>query len=60
MFHRRSTEFTPRTSAIVGHLRAIEKELGGIGNNAGRRASASATAAVNQIADAIGPILKEI
>ena len=47
MFHRRSTEFTPRTSAIVGHLRAIEKELGGIGNSAGRRASASATAAVN-------------
>jgi ElaB/YqjD/DUF883 family membrane-anchored ribosome-binding protein len=60
MFHRRSREFDPRISAIAGHLRAIEKELGGIGNSAGRRASASATAAVNQIADAIAPILKEI
>jgi len=60
MFHRRSREFDPRISAIAGHLRAIEKELGGIGNSAGRRASASATAAVNQISDAIGPILKEI
>ena len=47
MFYRRSTEFAPRASAIVGHLRAIEKELGGIGNSAGRLASASATAAVN-------------
>jgi hypothetical protein len=35
MFHCRSTEFDPRISAIVGHLRAIEKELGGIGNEAG-------------------------
>jgi ElaB/YqjD/DUF883 family membrane-anchored ribosome-binding protein len=60
MFHRRSREFDPRISAIAGHLRAIEKELGGIGNSAGRRASASATAAVNQISDAIGQILKEI
>lgn len=60
MFLRRSREFDPRISAIAGHLRAIEKELGGIGNSAGRRASASVAAAVNQIADAIGPILKEI
>jgi ElaB/YqjD/DUF883 family membrane-anchored ribosome-binding protein len=60
MFHRRSREFDPRISAIAGHLRAIEKELGGIGNSAGRRASASATAAVIQVADAIGPVLKEI
>jgi ElaB/YqjD/DUF883 family membrane-anchored ribosome-binding protein len=60
MFHRRSREFDPRISAIAGHLRAIEKELGGIGNSACRRASASATAAVKQIADAIGPVLKEI
>jgi hypothetical protein len=34
MFHRRSREFDPRISAIAGHLRAIEKELGGIGNSA--------------------------
>ena len=31
MFHHRSTEFDPRVSAIASHLRAIEKELGGIG-----------------------------
>jgi len=60
MFHRRSKEFDPRTSAIVGHLRAVEKELGGIGNEAGRRASASASAAVYQIADALSPVLKAI
>ena len=60
MFHHRSTEFDPRISAIAGHLRAIEKELGGMGKSAGRRASASASVAGNQIADAIGPILSEI
>ena len=53
MFHRRSSEFDPRVSAIAGHLRAIEKELGGIGRSAGRNASASASAAGNQIAEAI-------
>ena len=60
MFHHRSTEFDPRISAIADHLRAIEKELGGMGKSAGRRASASASVAGNQIADAIGPILSEI
>ena len=30
MFHHRSTEFDPRVSTIAGHLRAIEKELGGL------------------------------
>jgi ElaB/YqjD/DUF883 family membrane-anchored ribosome-binding protein len=60
MFHHRSTEFEPRISAIAGHLRAIEKELGGMGKSAGRRASSSASAAGNQIADVIGPILSEI
>ena len=60
MFHHRSTEFDPRLSAIAGHLRAIEKELGGIGRSASRNASASASAAGNQIAEAIWPILNEI
>ena len=60
MFHHRSTEFDPRLTAITGHLRAIEKELGGLGRSAGRRASASASVAGNQIAEAIGPILNEI
>jgi hypothetical protein len=60
MFQHRSSQFDPRISAIVNHLRAIEQELGGIGKNAGRRAAAGASAAGNQIADAIGPILNEI
>jgi ElaB/YqjD/DUF883 family membrane-anchored ribosome-binding protein len=53
MFHHRSTEFDPRISAIAGHLRAIEKELGGIGRSAASNAG-------NQIAEAIWPILNEI
>jgi ElaB/YqjD/DUF883 family membrane-anchored ribosome-binding protein len=60
MFQHRSTEFDTRIASIGSHLRAIEKELGGIGKGAGRRASASASAAGTQIADAIGPILNEI
>ena len=60
MFQPRSAEFDPRVSSIVDHLRAIEKELGKMGNAAGRRASAGAAAAGNQIADAIGPVLNEI
>jgi hypothetical protein len=60
MFHHRSAEFDPRISAIVGRLHAIEKELVGMGKSTGRRASASASVAGNQIADAIGPILREI
>jgi len=60
MFHHRSSEFDPRISAIAGHLRAIEKELGGIGQSAGRRASARASAAGNHIVDAIGPILNDM
>ncbi len=60
MFQNRSTAYDPRLSAIAGHLRAIEKELGGIGRSAGRTASSSAMAAGNQIADTIGPILNDI
>lgn len=60
MFQHRSSEFDPRVSAIVDHLRAIEKELGAMGRSAGRSASANVTAAGNQIAEAIGPILSEI
>ncbi len=60
MFHHRSTEFDPRVSAIASHLRAIEKELGGIGRSASRNASASASTAGNQIAEAIWPILNDL
>jgi hypothetical protein len=60
MFHPRPTDFDPRLSAIVDHLRAIEKELSVFGKGAGRRASTTATATANQIADAVGPILNDI
>ena len=60
MFHHRSTDFDTRIGSITGHLRAIEKELGGIGRIAGRGVSAGAAATGGHIADAIGPILSEI
>ena len=60
MFQHRASQFDPRVAAIAGHLRAIEKELGVLGKSAGRRASSSASAAGNQIVEAIWPILSEI
>jgi hypothetical protein len=60
MFHRRSTEFDPRLSDIVGHLRAIEEDLGILGRKAGRGAAVKASAAGDQIADVLGPILSDI
>ena len=60
MFRHRSTDFDTRVGTITGHLRAIEKELGGIGRSAGRGVSAGAVATGGHIADAIGPILSEI
>ena len=60
MFQHRATEFDPRVSAIAGHLRAIEKELGGVGRSARQYGSGSASAAGNQIAEAILPILNDI
>jgi ElaB/YqjD/DUF883 family membrane-anchored ribosome-binding protein len=60
MFQPRARDFEPRIDAIVSHLRAIEGELGRIGRTAGEGASAGITAAGDQIADVIGPILREI
>ena len=60
MFQHRASKLDPRVSAIAGHLRAIEKELGGIGRSASRNASASASTAGKQIAEAIWPILNDI
>jgi hypothetical protein len=60
MFHRRSAEFDPRLSDIVSHLRAIEKDLGIIGRKAGRDGAVRASAAGDQIADTLSPILSEI
>ena len=61
MFQPRSRDFSdPRITAIANHLRAIQQELGEIGQSSGRRASAGVAAAGDQIADAIGPILNDI
>lgn len=61
MFQPRSRNFSdPRLSAVVDHLRAIEGELSGMGRQAGRRASANASAAGDLIADTVGPILNDI
>jgi len=61
MFQPRSGEFLdPRVRSIVDHLRAIQEEVSEIGKNSGRRAAANASAAGDQIADAVGPILNDI
>jgi ElaB/YqjD/DUF883 family membrane-anchored ribosome-binding protein len=60
MFHRRSSEFEPRISAITDHLRGIRRELGAIGDGAGQSASGAAAAAVDQIVDALRPVLQDI
>jgi ElaB/YqjD/DUF883 family membrane-anchored ribosome-binding protein len=60
MFHRRSAEFDPRLSDIVSHLRAIDEDLGVIGRKAGRDAAVRASAAGDQIADTLWPLLSEI
>ena len=60
MFQNRSDAFEPRISSITAHLHAIEKEIGALGKSAGRRTTAGASAAGNQIVDTLGPILNEI
>jgi ElaB/YqjD/DUF883 family membrane-anchored ribosome-binding protein len=60
MFHRRSSEFEPRIAAITDHLRGIRMELGAIGDRASQNASSATAAAVDQIADAIRPVLQDI
>jgi hypothetical protein len=60
MFQHRSREFDPRIATIAGHLRAIEKELGRVGQGVGRRTAVRATSVGNQIVDAIVPVLNEV
>lgn len=60
MFQYRSNQLDPGLAAIAGHLRAVEKELGILGRRAGRGAADSASAAGDQIADVLGPILSGI
>src|ERR1700730_525913 len=59
MFHRRSSEFEPRISAITDHLRGIRRELGAIGDSAGQSASGTAAAAVDQIVDTLRPVAQD-
>lgn len=61
MFQPRSRDFSdPRLTAIVDHLQGIQRELTAVGRQAGRRASANASAAGDQISDTIGPILSDL
>jgi hypothetical protein len=60
MFHHRSSVLAPRISVIEGHLRALERELEKVGGGAGRRTSAAASAAGDQLSDAITTILSEM
>jgi hypothetical protein len=60
MFQHRPAAFDPRLSAIVDQLRAIEKQLGGMTKTASDRATASASSAGAQFAEAIDPILSEV
>lgn len=60
MFQYRSDAFGPRVAAIQKHLDAVEQELESIGRIAGRRGSAAATAAGEQIGDAVSAALSEV
>jgi hypothetical protein len=60
MFQHRPAAFDPRLGAIVDQLRSIEKQLGGLTKSASDRASASASSAGTQFAEAVGPILSEV
>jgi ElaB/YqjD/DUF883 family membrane-anchored ribosome-binding protein len=60
MFQYRKSDFAPSVTAIQKHLGAVEKELEKIGRMAGRRTSAAATTASEQIGDAISTILSDM
>jgi ElaB/YqjD/DUF883 family membrane-anchored ribosome-binding protein len=60
MFHHRSSTFGPSVSVIQQHLGAVEKELEKVGRMAGRRSSAAAVAAVDQLGEAVSTILNEM
>jgi ElaB/YqjD/DUF883 family membrane-anchored ribosome-binding protein len=60
MFQYRTSDFAPSVAAIQKHLGAVEKELEKIGSMAGRRTSAAAATASDQIGDAISMILSDM
>jgi hypothetical protein len=60
MFQYRTSDFAPSVAAIQKHLGAVEKEMKKIGRMAGRRTSAAAATASDQIGDAISMILSDM
>ena len=60
MFQYRSNSFGPSVSAIQKHLGAVERELETIGRVAGRRGSATASAAGAQIGEAVSATLSDL
>jgi ElaB/YqjD/DUF883 family membrane-anchored ribosome-binding protein len=60
MFHQRSSSFGPSVTAIQKHLGAVEKELETLGRIAGRRTSIAASAASDQIGDAVSTIMSDM
>jgi ElaB/YqjD/DUF883 family membrane-anchored ribosome-binding protein len=60
MFQYRSSEFAPNVSSIQRHLTAVEKELENIGRKAGRRGSAAAKSASEQIGEVLTSILNDM
>jgi hypothetical protein len=60
MLQFRSPDFAPSVKAIEKHLGAVEKELENIGRIAGRRGSAAAGAAGEQIGDALSSVIGDM
>ena len=60
MFQHRSSDFAPSVAAIQQHLGAVEKELEKIGRIAGRRTSAAAAGATEQIGDAVSTLVSDM
>ncbi|MFZ3358151.1 MAG: hypothetical protein WCA56_17765 [Xanthobacteraceae bacterium] len=60
MFQYRSDAFGPSVTAIQKHLGAVEGELEKIGRIAGRRGTAAAFAAGQQIGEAISTFLSDM
>lgn len=60
MFQYRSSAFAPSVKSIQQHLVGVEQELEAIGRIAGRRGSAAAAAAGEQVGDAITAIFSEM
>ncbi len=60
MFQYRRSEFEPSVTAIQKHLMAVEKELVNLGRIAGGRGTAAASAASEQISEALTSVLGDL